>query len=84
MIVVTYIAFNEDAKQGPEQMEIFGYDENGELAFRQGPFTFDPEAYQMFEEEKALMVQCKVFHLSLERTYLPQGHRHRVATFASR
>jgi hypothetical protein len=65
-------------------MTLFGYDENGELAFRQGPFTFDPEAYQQFNEEREFMVQGKIFHLSLERSYLPQNHRNRVAVHASR
>jgi hypothetical protein len=65
-------------------MELFGYDENGELAFRQGPFSFDTEAHAMFEEERRAMVQHKVYHLSLEKTYLPQGHRHRVCVWASR
>lgn len=59
-------------------MELFGYDENGELAFRQGPFTFDIEAIEMFEKEKAFMVAGGIFHLSLEKTYLPQNHRDRV------
>jgi hypothetical protein len=59
-------------------MTLFGYDENGELAFRQGPFTFDHEAIEMFEKEKADMRHNKIFHLSLEKTYLEQSHRMRV------
>ena len=65
-------------------MELFGYDENGKLAFRQGPFTFDIEAIEMFEAEKAEMVQNKIFHLSLEKTYLAQSDSRRVYLFAAR
>lgn len=65
-------------------MELFGYDEDGKLAFRQGPFSFDAEAIAMFEEEKAEMVHNKIFHLSLEKTYLPQSHRMRTYMSACR
>ena len=65
-------------------MELFGYDENGNLAFRQGPFTFDIEAIEMFNSEKALMRDGGIFHLSLEKTYLDQSHRERVYIHASR
>ncbi len=65
-------------------MELFGYDEDGKLAFRQGPFSFDIEAIAMFNEEKAQMVQNKVFHLSLEKTYLAADHRMRIAMSACR
>jgi hypothetical protein len=69
---------NRELKDGT-----FGYDENGELVFRQGPFTFDPEAYDVFQAEREVMESHKVFHLSLERTYLAQDHRNRVAAHAS-
>ena len=65
-------------------MELFGYDEDGNLAFRQGPFTFDFEAIAMFNDEKAQMAQHKVFHLSLEKTYLAADHRHRHVMSACR
>ena len=65
-------------------MTLFGYDENGDLAFRQGPFTYDDEAIAMFEEEKARMTQSATFHLSLEKTYLAQDHRLRVYLSAAR
>ena len=65
-------------------MTLFGYDENGELAFRQGPFTFTLEAIEMFEKEKADMRHNKIFHLSLENTHLEQSHRMRVYLYEAR
>jgi len=65
-------------------MELFGYDENGSLAFRQGPFTFDIDAINMFNEEKAFMVQGGIFHLSLEKTYLAANHKQRIYMSAAR
>lgn len=65
-------------------MELFGYDENGNLAFRQGPFTFDIEAIKMFNEEQAFMIEGGVFHLSLEKTYLAANHKERVYLHVSR
>jgi hypothetical protein len=65
-------------------MEIFAYDENGDLVMRQGPFTYDFEAVAMFEAERKEMAQNKVFHLSLEKTYLAQNHRARIHMSAVR
>jgi hypothetical protein len=65
-------------------MELFGYDENGELAFRQGPFTFDIDAIKVFYAEKDFMVEGGIFHLSLEKTYLAVNHKERVYMSAVR
>ena len=79
-----YMMGTVEKQTGDTDMELFGYDENGELFFRRGPFTFDTEAYTAFAEEKDFMVKGGIFHLSLERTYLPQNHRTRIAASVAR
>jgi len=65
-------------------MTLFGYNEAGELVFTSEPFEFDADAHDAFEAQKANMVINGVFHLSLERTYLPLTHRNRFEMSAAR
>lgn len=55
-----------------------GYDENGELAFKQGPFMDVMEALATFKRERDEAVHNKVFLLILEPEGQEARPRHRV------
>jgi hypothetical protein len=63
-------------------MILEGYDEDGNLAFRQGPFTDHLEAVAMFTSEKAEAVLHKIYCLQLINPHAKRADQRIYMSFA--
>lgn len=63
-------------------MILEGYDEDGKLAFKQGPFTEHLEAVAMFNGEKAQAVQHGIYCLLLINPHATRKDQRIYMSFA--